>query len=177
MIQADATSAVAYSSAFNEPVYHVIFDLAEEVVFTEGIYWLEPKITTPEPSTVWWAVTASGSDGAAPMISEDGGETWISMEGYEPIFFVAGDCGLLSVSDVTSVDLEFYPNPVNDILNIQSNVAVQSVEVYNLLGQRVLISKSISNGELNMSNLTSGIYLVRATFEGGQVETFKVVKK
>ncbi len=76
VIQADVTSSIAYASLFNEPVYHVVFDLTETVVFTEGIYWLEPKITTPEPSTVWWAATENGTDGAITMLSEDGGASW-----------------------------------------------------------------------------------------------------
>jgi len=47
VIEADVTSAIAYAAAFNEPVYHVVFDLDEAVVFNEGVYWLEPKVHYP----------------------------------------------------------------------------------------------------------------------------------
>lgn len=175
-IEADATSAIAYAAAFNEPVYHVIFDLSEAVVFNEGVYWLEPKLTTPQLSTVWWAATAEGTDGAAPMLSEDGGATWMSMDGLESIFFVAGDCTLLGVSDMSAVNFDYFPNPVNTVLNIQSEIPVQSVEVFNILGQKLMNLSAGQIRELDMSSLTSGTYLVRATFEGGQTEMFKVVK-
>jgi hypothetical protein len=33
------------------------------------------------------------------------------------------------------------------------------------------------NGEVNVTNLPQGVYLVRTVLEGGQVETFKIVKK
>lgn len=176
VIEADATSAIAYGSMYNEPVYHVVFDLTEAVVFTEGVYWLEPKVTTPEPSTVWWAATENGTDGAITMLSGDGGASWEPLEA-ESIFFVAGECETLGVSDFTSIDFGFYPNPVIDVLTIQSQETVESMEVYNLMGQKVLNSSTISHGKLDLSTLKLGIYLVKATFEGGITETFKIVKK
>ncbi len=176
VIEADVTSAIAYASLFNEPVYHVVFDLTESVVFTEGIYWLEPKITTPNPSTVWWAATENGTDGAITMLSEDGGTSWTPLEA-ESIFFVAGECRTLGVSDLTSVDFDYYPNPVNEVLTIQSQVTIESIDVYNLMGQIVLKSSTISQGKIDLSALNEGIYLVKVTFDGGYTETLKIVKK
>ncbi len=176
VIQADVTSSIAYASLFNEPVYHVVFDLTETVVFTEGIYWLEPKITTPEPSTVWWAATENGTDGAITMLSEDGGASWTPLEA-ESIFFVAGECRTLGISDLTSVNFNYYPNPVDEVFTIQSKTAIESISVYNLMGQVVLKPSAISHGEIDLSTLNSGIYLVKVTFDGGYSETLKIVKK
>ena len=175
VIEANVTSATPYAALYNEPVYHVVFDLTETVLFTEGIYWLEPKITTPQPSTVWWAATENGTDGAITMLSEDGGTSWTPLEA-ESIFFVAGECDILGVSDLTSVDFNFYPNPVNDVLTIQSKETIASIDVYNVMGQIVLNSSTISQGKIDLSALNSGIYLVKATFDGGQTETLKIVK-
>lgn len=177
VIEADVTSAIVYATLFDEPVYHVVFDLTEAVLFTEGIYWLEPKITTPQPSTVWWATTENGTDGATTMLSEDGGASWMQMPGMETIFFVAGECETLGVSDLSTVDFDYYPNPVNDFLTIQSQETVESIDVYNLLGQIISTSNKISDGKIDLSALNSGIYLVKATFEGGNTGTFKIVKK
>jgi hypothetical protein len=33
------------------------------------------------------------------------------------------------------------------------------------------------NGQVNMSGLTPGVYVFRVTLQGGEVETFKVIKK
>ncbi|HLW33325.1 MAG TPA: T9SS type A sorting domain-containing protein [Aequorivita sp.] len=176
VIEADVTSSLMYASLYNEPVYHVVFDLTETVVFTEGIYWLEPKVTTPQPSTVWWAATENGTDGAITMLSEDGGASWTPLEA-ESIFFVAGECETLGVSDLISVDFTYYPNPVNEVLTIQSQEKIESIAVYNLMGQKVLNSSTISNGEIDLSTLKSGLFLVKATFAGGHTETLKIVKK
>lgn len=176
VIEADVTSSIMYASLFDEPVYHVIFDLTETVVFTEGVYWLEPKVTTPQPSTVWWAATENGTDGAITMLSEDGGASWTPLEA-ESIFFVAGECETLGVSDFTSVDFNFYPNPVYDVFTIQSKQAIDSITVYNPMGQIVLTSSKISQGKIDFSSLNSGIYLVKVAFAGGHTANLKIVKK
>lgn len=176
VIEADVTSSIMYASLFDEPVYHVIFDLTETVVFTEGVYWLEPKVTTPQPSTVWWAATENGTDGAITMLSEDGGASWTPLEA-ESIFFVAGECETLGVSDFTSVDFNFYPNPVYDVFTIQSKQAIDSITVYNPMGQIDLTSSKISQGKIDFSSLNSGIYLVKVAFAGGHTANLKIVKK
>ncbi|MFY0482663.1 T9SS type A sorting domain-containing protein [Flavobacterium sp. PLA-1-15] len=70
-----------------------------------------------------------------------------------------------------------YPNPVKDILNVSYTENISNVEVYNLLGQKVA-TKSINatNGQLDMSSLAAGSYLVKVT-AGNQVQTIKVIKQ
>ena len=67
-----------------------------------------------------------------------------------------------------------YPNPVRDILNIQTTKELNSVSVYNVMGQQVLnVTQNLS--QINMSGLSNGAYLVKlngATF----TETLKVIK-
>lgn len=171
------TSSVAYAAAYNEPIYHLTFDLAEPLTFNEGTYWLEPKMTTPQPSTVWWLATSSGSHGSLALVSEDNGATWFTVEDYQAVFFVAGDCEQLGVEDLSSFDFSYFPNPVNDVLTINSQKAVKSVEVFNLTGQKVMNTSKLTRGEVNVSALSAGVYVFKATLENGQIETFKVVKK
>ncbi|MFY8097697.1 MAG: T9SS type A sorting domain-containing protein, partial [Flavobacterium sp.] len=82
----------------------------------------------------------------------------------------------LSTSDFDQNNLEvaLYPNPVQDILNINVDNAIKSVEIYNIQGQKVLNSTS---NEVDMSSLNSGIYLVKITDENNSIATKKVVKR
>ena len=70
-----------------------------------------------------------------------------------------------------------YPNPVKDILNVSYTNTITNVTVFNLLGQQVL-TKSINanNGQLDMSNLATGSYLVKV-MSNNQVKTIKVIKQ
>ena len=66
-----------------------------------------------------------------------------------------------------------YPNPASDILNIEMESELQSVEFYSLQGQKVL---SATEKQINVSNLAAGMYMVRVTAVDGAVATQKFVK-
>ena len=69
-----------------------------------------------------------------------------------------------------------YPNPVNNVLHIDLNSAKETqVEVYNVLGKRV-ISKTIHNSStINTEQLTDGIYILRLT-QGNSTISKKLIK-
>ena len=71
--------------------------------------------------------------------------------------------------------LSVYPNPAHDILFIgaNGNLAVQRVEVFNVIGQKVISSIET---EINVSELESGVYHVRITADDKMV-TRRFVKK
>ena len=65
-----------------------------------------------------------------------------------------------SVSECASQDINFYPNPANTYLVIESE-GLQEVTVYNMMGQVVLQQRgSDDNTVINTSSLPSGIYMI-----------------
>ncbi|MCB0381741.1 MAG: T9SS type A sorting domain-containing protein, partial [Psychroserpens sp.] len=64
------------------------------------------------------------------------------------------------------------------ILNIKTELTIESVEVINILGKNVLtISKDqMTNNTVNLSELRNGIYFVNISAEGKK-QTIKVVKE
>src|SRR5690606_1439784 len=85
--------------------------------------------------------------------------------------------GELGISDMNSFEFAYYPNPVKDVLNITSKKSVENVDAFNLAGQSVLANAKVTNGQINVSALPAGVYIFKVTLEGGQVETFKIVKR
>ncbi|MDR2206394.1 MAG: T9SS type A sorting domain-containing protein [Flavobacteriaceae bacterium] len=81
-----------------------------------------------------------------------------------------------AVNDIANSNISFYPNPVKDILNITAKKEIENVEVFNMIGQKVMNLSKISNGKISVSRLTSGIYLFKVKLAGGQIEIFKIVK-
>jgi len=70
-----------------------------------------------------------------------------------------------------------YPNPVKDVLNVSNSQIIDNVQIINLLGQEVLSKMMNSNeGQIDMSGVTQGAYLVRIT-SNNQVKTMKVIKE
>ncbi len=70
-----------------------------------------------------------------------------------------------------------YPNPAEEVLNIQSknSLAIQSVEIYNVLGQVVLAVPNNRNA-IDVSNLKTGTYFVKVNTVKGSSNT-KFVKE
>ena len=65
-----------------------------------------------------------------------------------------------------------YPNPVRDRLTVKAD-NLQSVEVFNLVGQLVM---STTSAVVAMDELNQGIYFVRITADG-QTVTKRIVKQ
>ncbi|WP_084176691.1 T9SS type A sorting domain-containing protein [Mangrovimonas yunxiaonensis] len=71
----------------------------------------------------------------------------------------------------------YYPNPVNNELNLKAQRNISNVSVYNMLGQEVVRTAPnavISN--VDMSALQAGAYFVKVTVDG-TTETIRIIKK
>ncbi|MBU2929193.1 T9SS type A sorting domain-containing protein [Winogradskyella psychrotolerans] len=91
--------------------------------------------------------------------------------------FTTGD--VLSIEDnELETPLSVYPNPTSGILNIKSNQDVDTVAVFNLLGQNVasFTKSSIIDSSVNLSELSNGLYLVKIT-SGDKTQTIRVTKE
>lgn len=85
--------------------------------------------------------------------------------------------GTLDVDKNENSSFKFYPNPAENVLHFSSKELVHQVKVYNLLGQKVFESKVNKNqGQLDISSLTRGNYIIQVTAETG-TQAFKFVKK
>lgn len=80
----------------------------------------------------------------------------------------------MGVNDSELSILSVFPNPVKDILNINSQKNVEKTEVYNLSGQLVLTAKNQT--KIDMSSLPAGNYVVRI-FSADEVKSIPVIKK
>jgi len=83
----------------------------------------------------------------------------------------------LSVEDNVIEGFEIYPNPVNDMLRFNAQDDIKSISIYNLLGQEVLRTQPrVSNTEVNMSNLPTGMYVVKVQV-GEQLGSYRIIKE
>ncbi|ESU27356.1 hypothetical protein FLJC2902T_20610 [Flavobacterium limnosediminis JC2902] len=84
---------------------------------------------------------------------------------------------VLGVSDFALSSLKVYPNPVNDVLQIENSQFMTAIEMYNIEGRKV-ISKSVNSmtASIPMSEFAVGAYFVVITSDNA-VKTVKVVKR
>tara|TARA_R110002073_G_scaffold258681_1_gene421676 strand:- start:27668 stop:29398 length:1731 start_codon:yes stop_codon:yes gene_type:complete len=83
--------------------------------------------------------------------------------------------GTLSTHESSSTAVSIYPNPVVDILFVKSATSISKIEVYDLLCKK-LYAKTYESNEIDVSKLTSGLYLLKV-FSGNKVETIKMMKE
>jgi uncharacterized repeat protein (TIGR01451 family) len=83
----------------------------------------------------------------------------------------------LATSNFTFKNFSFSPNPVTNVLKITNDSAIDAIEITSILGQKI-ISKNINDlqTEIDMSQLTNGIYFVKAIANGNE-KTVKIVKQ
>ncbi|WP_068599232.1 T9SS type A sorting domain-containing protein [Vaginella massiliensis] len=102
-----------------------------------------------------------------------------SMYPYGEIEDYTVNIGGLGVDNISKVSANVYPNPVHDVLTIESKSNLESVEIFNIAGQKVhsLMKVNKAKTEINVSRLTPGVYIVRTVDVNGNVNSYKVVKK
>jgi hypothetical protein len=92
--------------------------------------------------------------------------------------FTTGANDPLGLNDVTIETFKAYPNPVTDIVTIEGNAPIDSVEIVNQLGQNVLDIdvNSTFNNQINLSKLNTGIYFVKVK-SASKIQTLQILKQ
>ncbi|MDR2206393.1 MAG: GEVED domain-containing protein [Flavobacteriaceae bacterium] len=134
-------------------------------------YWIEVESTAEAWETE--EVLMFGSDDA--FYNTNTGGAWTNTGIDQFVFNLLCD-DPLAVGEAGNSGLAYYPNPVKDVLNITSKQKVESVEIYSVAGQKVMTVSKVSDGKVNVSKLSQGVYVFRVKLENGQVETFKIIK-
>lgn len=122
--------------------------------------WTQVVLPLPNPSATYY-IAFEGTSNYARGINLD--DVTIS--------------GVLGTSNFSNNTLKVYPNPTKDFLNIGYVDTIKSVEIFNMLGQKVL-DKNVNANEtkLDLTSLNSGNYLAKIQFMD-TVKTVKVIKE
>lgn len=70
-----------------------------------------------------------------------------------------------NIKEVSNINFEIYPNPAKGNFNISLNNYEKGllIEIYSVLGNKVFENNNVTSQEINISNLQSGVYLVKIT--------------
>ena len=83
-------------------------------------------------------------------------------------------------NQLIQLDVEIFPNPVSDKVNIQmgNDHALSKVSIYNHEGQRFVnvFFDSVSDCLIDISDLTSGLYFIKIETMDNQIGMFKFIK-
>ena len=89
--------------------------------------------------------------------------------GYGQVEDYTLNVGQLAVSDVKKNSVNVYPNPAKDIINISNVSSKAQFEIYSVGGQ--LVNQGITDGKVNVSKLTKGVYILTVESNGEKSQT------
>jgi len=167
-------SSTLVGNAFGYDIYEYLIYFYEYAELNpNSTYWMEIDTN----GFAWEATTANILGAGLSFNNVNSDWTWTNNPTTDLVYELLCEHADAGVSDLSSFNFAYYPNPVKDMLNITSKKGVENVSVFNLAGQQILNGAKVNNGQVDMSALSAGTYVFRVTLEGGQIETFKVVKK
>ncbi|MCD6598085.1 MAG: T9SS type A sorting domain-containing protein, partial [Bacteroidales bacterium] len=76
------------------------------------------------------------------------------------------------------VAFSVYPNPVQDFITIKSMQKLNNLKIYNVAGNLIkIVDLTSKSGDIDVSDLPEGIYLLRVNFVEGGTYSYKIVKE
>lgn len=157
----------------------------EEDTYANGIVFIENTGTATTPE---FAEQVENPFGIVPIQDTDGlGFLFAGdIDGDDDLdLFLLTDSGLfyyenldpVSVRDqFVNIPATLSPNPTGGEVAITTDVRIESVEVFNGLGQRV-ISQTGNNNRVDLTGLPAGTYTFQFLLEDGKFGTRRVVKQ
>jgi hypothetical protein len=97
--------------------------------------------------------------------------------GY-PGYAYSGQVGAAFINETEMEDIQICPNPVFNYLHITSLIGIERVEIFDLSGKLLYSVNNSNSNELNisLSNLKSGIYIVKCHNHSGDCKVNKFIK-
>ena len=122
--------------------------------------------------TLTFTPTSEGIKTATITINNDDCDE----SGYS--FAVQGGNESLNTTDFSTIKLNFYPNPVKELLTISLDKTdiIKAYEIYDISGKRVDFNTNYNSNRINVSGFSSGVYLLKVQTDTGMLKA-KFIKE
>lgn len=163
---------------FTASIDHVAIGGSVTYTITEGVHsstnvvWNFPG-GTPATSTSKHPTVVYNTSGTYNVKLTANNSWGTEIKEYTGLIYVGG----VGINEVSNAVISCYPNPVKDVLNLNSSSTIEDIKVINMVGQVVLTQKAGSNSvTVNTSDLSAGIYTVQLKMADGIANKKIVVK-
>lgn len=166
-----ATNYTTKPGDFKFPSTSTVISIDDDGTSTSNVYYIGRQGESTGYSAVSdWMAGQTNSGGAPnwkftgrlPKVSPDAlASTTLEDSSFGGINLDPVDDAVASVDDVFSSKISIYPNPSNEFVKIVTNESITAVEVYNLIGKKVISSSSLIHNKVDVSSLSKGIYVLK----------------
>ena len=95
---------------------------------------------------------------------------------YFDNFKIKGISENLGISEIEQVIFDIYPNPTGNYINIRSEVKINKLEIFDLMGKKLLEIKKESINRVRLPRINSGVYIVKLFSDEG-ISNHRIIKK
>lgn len=144
---------------------------------------------------------ASGTDTPAPIGGGEAGRLDLSVRpkgvagvgtyridvalAADPTNIIATNTYTVTVIDLaTDIDdfdkaaVKIFPNPTSNFFQITENEYVTDVEIFNIVGKKMLVTPHVNGNSYDISSFPNGLYLVRMMDDEGNIlKTSRITKR
>jgi hypothetical protein len=122
---------------------------------------------------IGWSTITSGETPLKQGVSFDGGSSKYCngasaraslISAYGWTFTDGGlDCSVLGVDEFETSKLKFYPNPTNNIINVEglSKNENNTIQIFDVQGKLVITKTITEKGTIDLSELNKGVYVIK----------------
>ncbi|QGY43427.1 T9SS type A sorting domain-containing protein [Maribellus comscasis] len=159
-----------------------IFDDISSGVLHSKLAIIDSKDITSDPQIITgshnWSNSANERNDENTLIIHDADIANIYFQQFAFRFSENGGNLFVKAESIEMTDLQVYPNPASEKINISSAKEFVGIEVYTLTGEKIIQNTNMNSThkELNISNLLPGIYILKINLKTGEQNTYKIIK-
>ncbi|WP_185146659.1 M43 family zinc metalloprotease [Chryseobacterium sp.] len=120
-------------------------------------------------------ICCGGGNGYVRIKSQDGLTTVFEATNFGASASKSFGSNLLAASEALLTDVNIYPNPATDILNITKVSDKATYTIHNTVGQ-IVSRGNVKNNKVSVDRLTKGVYIITLNYEGKTI-SHKFIKK
>tara|TARA_R110000850_G_scaffold150497_1_gene273316 strand:+ start:235171 stop:237195 length:2025 start_codon:yes stop_codon:yes gene_type:complete len=170
---ADIGNVTGATVTGNYSLYDEANSLNEGTLICDDCLIIDPEFEDAAGGDFSLAASSPALDAGDPntdlsVFPTDGSSNPIDLNGNMRVNNTAIDMGAYEFSTLSTQDLNntalqiaMYPNPVNDILYLETKENIESISIYTITGQHVQTVEG--QNSIDVSPYTTGIYLVKIT--------------
>jgi hypothetical protein len=97
---------------------------------------------------------------------------------FDNIYLSYNPGTVLNNTNFAASTVNMFPNPTSDNVTITSKTEIETVSIYNVLGQEVMKNTPKSDSvTINIADFQAGVYLVKTTTTDGISTSSRIIKK
>jgi len=160
-----------------------IFDNTASAILHHKLAIVDANFSTSDPQVITgshnWSNSANDRNDENTLIihNEEIANQYFQQFAYR--FAENGGNLVVSAEDIEFQNINIFPNPVVNEVNITSSVPVKTIELFSITGEKIQDYNFTNQYQIavQMSALKSGIYFLNIKTDLGNLNTYKIIKQ